>query len=344
MKKILFAILMLGLTVSLSACERKPTAEDQTMVDKFLVHIAAKTVEYKAGKIDLDGKGSLESGGNKASLKGTTKVSFDSTDANNSKSSIKLDLKGDGTIEGKSANLEVKGEVRTVNKKLYVFLEDLGVDSSDATTGMMASMVGGYLKGKWNEIPGAIDASDATTLDTQNVSPEQIKTIASNNSFLKVVNVVGNRTYEVKIDAAKLKKYLSDLGEANKTPATQEDLAGIDQLITSLGEYYLELQIDENSELTHFKTDITVSDPEKSQQLKVKIDASLDGDSTEGSFDLTVDGDEPASIHLEGRADHRMSDREDIEAPADAKVFDLGAIMGGLGAGIPSPEGMEVSP
>lgn len=357
MKKFLAVILLCGLSITLSACSKTSNEDPQTVVNRFLQEIAGKTVDYKAGKIVFTGKGSLDAAGNSAALEGTTDVSFDSTDTNNSKSAIKLDLKGNGTLEGKSAKVGLKGELRTVNKKLYVYLEDLSVDSEDPSTSMMAGLFGGFLKGKWNEIPGAIEDSEANPLDSQNLSADQMKVIATNNPFLTVVKDLGDRTFEVKIDIVKLKAYISEMAKVAQTPVTQEDLDAIDKIFASLGEYSIVLQIDEEYDLEHLKASLMVDDPAQNQKLTVNIDADFDEDSTEGSFDISVSGEEPTKLHLEGRAEHKKSSRESIEAPADAKVFDMNEIMGGLGGGlstgsgaagmtglegVPAPEGVDL--
>jgi len=330
MKKLLSVLLISGMTLGLYGCGSTTNEDPQTVINKFLAHIAERTVTEKSGEIAFKGKGNLEVSGNKVDLNvNNVDVKYDNSDVKNTKSATKLDLDGGGMLEGKAGKVMVKGEVRMIGKKLYGFLEDLSLDTGDAQTTMMANLFGGMLKGKWNEFPDTDVGADASMLEASSMTPDQIREITAKYPFLTLVQDLGNRTYSVKFDVAMLQGYLTEIGKINNSPVKQEDMDSLKLFVDSLVNPYFEISVDDDYGLAGFKMKVNVDDPEKKESVSVNANATLDGDTSTGIFDVNVQSEDgPAKIHLEGSTTFTKG-KQDVQAPPNPTKFDPAALFGG---------------
>jgi hypothetical protein len=344
MKKALSIFIALGLTVTLTACEKAPEGDAQSVINQAWEKLADKSSSYQTGEIEFSGKGNLEVENNKAEISGSGNVQFDSTDESNMKSAIALDLKANGELEGKKGTVDIKGQIKMLDKTLFLFVDNFNVDAGDPQTNMMVNLVGNLYKSQWIALPSdSVETPDAVSLESFN--GKEVAAIAKKHHFFEAKEDLGGGKYEVTINPEKLKAYLTEIGEVNGTPMMAEDLEAIDQLFQTM-QYSLQVQIDDDYDLTWVMGTLSAKDEMEGQQMTVAFEGNIDENSSNGYIDLSMAGTAPGKARVEFEIEHEEKSVS-IEKPENAQNFDPGALFGGamgggMGEGMPEglPEGM----
>src|SRR5690606_9159021 len=153
MKKILSVLMTLGLGLTLAACEKAPEGDPQSIINQAWDKLAEKNASYQSGEVQFSGKGNLEVENNKAEISGSGNMQFDSSDEQNMKTAFTLDIDANGELEGKKGTVELKGQVKMLDKTLYLFVENVNVDTGDTQTNMMVNLIGNLYKSQWIALP-----------------------------------------------------------------------------------------------------------------------------------------------------------------------------------------------
>jgi len=331
MKKIFTLAIVLTLSLSLTACKKAPVGEPQAILNKAWEKLADKNASYQMGEMTVSGKGSIEMEQNKANLTGSGTVEFDSRDEKNMKSAISLDITANGELEGKKANIALKGKMRVLEKKMYLFLENLNIDAGDPQTNMMANLIGNLYKSQWIALPSS-ETTPAEPVSLENFRGKKMAELAKKHYFFEVKEDLGGGKYEVVINVQKLKAYLREVGELNDTPLTAEDLASVDNLFQTI-KYTLQVQIDNEYNLTWVKGNLKAEDPMDDQQMNITFEGNMDSNKSRGSIELTLTGTTPGKAKVEFNVAHKEK-TVSIQTPENAQNFDLGSLLGGgLGGG-----------
>lgn len=338
MKKFLSTLIIGILTISLSACQQTVDEDPQTVIDKAWENLADKNAEYESGTIDAEGKASLEFDNNSGNLEGDLEIKFDSSDPENAKTALKMDISANGDFEGSSGSVDLIAELRTLGKDTYVLLEDLNINSEDPQIDLMANFIGNAYKSQWISVPSDLAGEGADDLfSTDHFKGKQVSEIAKKHNFFEAKEDLGNRKYELSINTEKLKAYLVEVGKITESEIKQSDLEDIDEVLNNL-DYTLIVQIDTDYEIEWIKGSVVASDPLEDQQMTFVFEGTLDDDHAEGTLDLSVTGSTPGKLSVEFSADHN-SRKVTIETPEDAQEFDLGSLLGGgLGGGLDEPD------
>jgi len=338
MKKTLSILLLPLIAFSLTACKQEVSDEDpQTVINKAWEHMADKNVEYEMGTIDFDGKINLAFEGSEGSVEGTAKVSFDTSDAADPKTAIELNMDADGSFEGSAGSVKLLGEIRNLEKKTYLFLEQLSLDTGDPNTDLMGNFVENLFKSQWILLPTELTGlEDEELLNAEDLINKEVAELTKKHNFFEVEKDLGDRKYELKINPDKFKAYLIELSKlSGEEPLTETDLAEIDQVFNEL-DYTFQVQIDKDYNLTWVKGNITAQDPEDSDEMIISFEGNIDDNKTDGKMNLEITGEEQGSMSLEFTAKHDDS-RVSIKVPADAQELDLESLFGFGGAGLAPP-------
>ncbi|MDP2691888.1 MAG: hypothetical protein Q8O95_05830 [bacterium] len=346
MKKSLKLFLVISLSLSvLTACNKNSNEDPQTVINNAWEKLADKQAAYEIGKINFDGRADLDYDGSKANLKGNGELQFDSSDKENPVSALKLDLDGKGSFEGSEGSVELTGEIRTIKNTLYLMLESLNIDTGDAQTNLMANLVGNLYKGQWISIPNPTEEAKKA-FDAENFKGKAVAEVARKNNFFELKKDLGNRKYELQINAEKLKTYLREVSKVNGQELSAEDLMAVDEVLKTLV-YSFQVGIGNDYELTWLKGDFTVNNPETDlsqtgeiQTMNLSFEVDLKDSTSQGTITLNIGGDTPGSFSTTFSATHEKGGVS-IEIPADAQNFDPEALLGGGMPGLmPSTEGM----
>ena len=141
MKKIFSFAFTAVLILNLSACSSAPTEDMETVIQKAWEKIAQQQADRQTSNIEVSGNLNIDAEGNKGQIEGKGMVQSDATDMKNPKFAANMELKGSGDVEGQSGKVDLKGEIRMLNKKMFVNLDNLNIDVGDAGTNMMANMM-----------------------------------------------------------------------------------------------------------------------------------------------------------------------------------------------------------
>lgn len=329
-------LLLLGMfSLTLFGCQQPASHDEdpQAVLDKAWVKLVDKNVEYESGTIAFEGSGSIDMEGNQASMEGDLEVSFDGTDPENSMSAIVADIDAEGNFEGVTGKISLEGELRQMSSNIYLLLKDLDIESDDQQMAAMASLMAGLYKNQWISVPNDGSALDATaTLDI--TKQKEIAEVAKKHNFFEVEEDLGGNKYSIRMNPDKLKAYLTEVAQVSaEAQVLQEDLQAIDELFQT-ADYTLEVMIDSEYEIKWAKGNFVISEPNTSESLTFSFEGTIGDDESEGKIDLQLTGASPGSLKLEFEAEHDFGPVE-IEVPADAQEFDLGAMMGLGGAGVP---------
>jgi len=340
MKKILSVLMTLGLGLTLAACEKAPEGDPQSIINQAWDKLAEKNASYQSGEVQFSGKGNLEVENNKAEISGSGNMQFDSSDEQNMKTAFTLDIDANGELEGKKGTVELKGQVKMLDKTLYLFVENVNVDTGDTQTNMMVNLIGNLYKSQWIALPAdSMNSSEPVSLES--FKGQEVAEIAKKHHFFEVKEDLGGGKYEVVINPEKLKDYLTEVGEVHGTPMTTEDLAAIDQLFQTIT-YSLQVQIDAEYNVTWVKGSLIANDGTENQQMNVAFEGTINKNNSKGYIDLSMTGTTPGKARVEFDIDHEEKSVT-IEKPENAQNFDPGALFGGgMPGGMESgmPEGM----
>lgn len=350
MKKIFSFAFAAVFIFNLSACSSAPTEDMETVIQKAWEKVADQQAERQTSNIEVSGNISIDAEGSKGQIEGKGTVQSDGTDMKNPKFAANMDLKAGGDFEGQSGKVDLKGELRMLNKKMFVNLENLNIDLGDASTNMMANMVGGMYKGKWMELPtDSLATEENTALDVTTLKGKEIAAVAKTHRFIVGKKDLGNGTYEVTIDVEKLKTYLTEVAKVTGTPMDTESLAAIDEVFKTLT-YTLQVRINSEYDLEWVKGTMNAKDEEQKQELIASFEGNIDGNDTDGTAQIEVKGETPAKMNLSFQTKDQGGSVK-IEEPANAEKFDLGSLLGGgmgMGERMPTgtpeglPEGMNM--
>lgn len=342
MKKIVTSAFAAVFIFSLSACSSAPTEDMETVIQKAWEKIAQQQAERQTSNLEVSGNLSIDVEGNKGQIEGKGNVQSDATDVKNPKFAANMELKGSGAVEGQSGKADLKGEIRVLNKKMFVNLENLNIDVGDAGTNMMANMIGGMYKGKWIELPAdTMDTGETSALDVTTLKGKEIAEVAKIHRFIVGKKDLGNGTYEISIDVAKLKTYLTEVAKVTGTPIDQESLAAIDEVFKTLN-YSVQVRISNEYDLEWVKGTMNVKDEVEQQELLVSFEGNIDGNDTDGTAQVEIKGAAPGKLNLSFQT-RDQDDSVKIEEPVGAEKFDLGSLLGG-GMGLGDESMMEGLP
>lgn len=338
MKKIISILAILILGVFLSACKNTPKGDPQSIINSAWEKLALRNSTYKSGEMKFSGKGNIEVDSSSAEASGSGTVIFDSTDEKNMKSAISVDLNGNGDLEGKKGKFALKGQLKLLEKSIFVFLENLNLETDNPQTNMMANLLGNLYKSQWITLPSnTVETPDTVSLDS--FKTEKVAELAKKHHFFEIKEDLGNGRYEVIVNVEKLKEYLKEIGELNQVPLTAEDLAAIDNFFKTIT-YTLQVGIDGDYDLTWAKGTINANDETEGQTLNLSFEGNIDDNQSDGFIDLAMDGTTPGKARVEFEIEHEEKPVT-IDKPADAKDFDLGALLGGGLGGAPEVPSIE---
>jgi hypothetical protein len=339
MKKVYSVMIAAGLTFALTACEKAPEGDAQSIINQAWEKMAEKNSSYETGEMNVSGKGTFEMEENKAEVSGTGKIEFDTRDEKNVKSSFDLDLNANGELEGKKGTIALKGQARMLEKTLYLYLENLNIDAGDPQTNMMANLLGNLYKSQWISVPsGSDESTEAVSLES--FKGKNMAELAKKHHFFEVKEDMGGGKYEVVINIEKLKAYLREMAKLSESDLSEEDLAAVDTIFETI-EYTLQVQINEDYDLTWMKGTIIAKDPMADQAMTVSFEGTMDDNNSEGFIDLALTGTTPGKARVDFDIEHEEKSVT-IEKPEGAQEFDLGSLMGGFGGG--AGTGMETIP
>ena len=322
MKKLLFSLLSLLIVIALNSCSIKTDDNPQAVLDKAWGILADQNAKFDSGKIKFQGKGNIAIDKDKGDISGSGEVSFDSRDPKDTRTALKADIKGSGTFGNQDGNIELKGELRTIKDTLYLLFDNLNIKTGDAQTDMMANLIGNLYKSQWISIPQA----GTESLDPRQFKDKEAVKIAKKNNFFDVKEVIDYRKYDLKINSEKLKKYLKELSQASGTPMSQSDLDSTDDLLAQII-YSLQVEIDDDYELSWISGNIKIDDPVKAQALDFTFQADIEDKQTDGNLSLDLSGDRPVKLALDFTTEHEQKSVS-IEIPEDAQEFNPGALLG----------------
>jgi len=234
---------------------------------------------------------------------------------------------------------------------MFLLLDELEISTADPQVNLMGNLIGNLYKSQWIEFPSSPIDFPTGTLDSKNFKGKEVAEIAKRNNFFEVKETIGKRKYEVVVNIDKLKKYLTEVAEFQKSTIEGKDFEALDEIFKNLN-YTLQVEINNDYEISWIKGNFNIVAPvspitsdlsSKEQTLNLDIEATLRKNKTKGKIDLSVSGDAPGRLILEFDADHKKT-TVDISEPEGAQTFDLGSLLGGglPGGGIPSgiPEGL----
>ncbi len=341
-------------TFTLSACESTPSEDPTTVIKKAWEKLADENQELSAGtaNIRLEADGTLSFGSDTASVDLDLDMQVDSTKLNEPKLAMKADISGEGSFQGQSGKASLSGEVRSIDKVAYFFLENFSLDTGQAEVDLMANFAQNFFKSKWISVKE--DALDTASLNPEEIDPEKMSQILKENQLIKFNEDLGGGKYNVKIDTEALKNFIVALNEeggnmsAEELQALQtfnEDLT--DAAMEEAGvSYEILVSINNDYEFTWIKIDFDVEDPDTNNTVEILVEANISGNNKnrkgDGSFSLTMTGDEPASIKMNFEASADDSSVS-IEIPEGAEEFDPSSFLG-LGGALGAPSGLEGLP
>ncbi|MGE3278467.1 MAG: hypothetical protein AB7J40_01535, partial [Candidatus Altimarinota bacterium] len=323
MKKFLSLIVVLSLGFTLTGCKKAPEGDAQTVINMAWEKMAEKNAGYQSGEITFSGKGNIEAENNRADISGSGNVQFDGTDKKNVKSAIALDLSANGEIEGQKGKIDLKAQVRMLEKTLYLFMENVNIDTGDPQTNVMANLIGNLYKSQWISLPGG--DLETTDVAIENFTGAEIAEVAKKHHFFEVKEDLGNGRYEVVINQEKLKAYLKEVSELNESPMTEEDLEAIDMLFSTIS-YSLKVEIDNDYDLTWVKGDIKATDPTENQQMMASFEGTMDDNTSTGYIDLALSGTTPGKARVEFDIEHEEKTVTN-EKPENAQDLDPAALL-----------------
>lgn len=321
----LFSIILFAFTIS--ACKPKVDENPQAVLDQAWIKLADKNAEYESGEIKFEGKGNLEVGADKGSIEGSGGLLFDTSDPDDSKSAITADLKANGTLEGQSGEISIKGELRTLGENLYINIENFVLKTADPQIDLMGNLIGNLYKSQWIAIPQGINDS----FETEQFKGKEVSEIAKKHNFFNIKKVLGYRNYELEINAEELKEYFKEVALLNGGSISDEELLSIDQLLT-LVTYTLEVSIGDDYELEEVEGKANIKDPTKNQTIDLSFNVTLEENSTDGSIELELTGESPAHVLLDFKTTHEAKSVS-IEVPEEAQIFDPDSLFGFGGGG-----------
>lgn len=331
-------MVVVGLVLSLTACNKAPVGDAQTIINMAWEKLAQKNASYQSGEIDFSGKGNIEFESNRAEISGTGNVQFDSTDKKNMRSAIKIDVDANGELEGQKGNIALEGEIRVLEKTLFLLVNNVNISTGNPQTDTMANLIGNLYKSQWISLPGGDLAP--TDVAIENFTGSEVAEVAKKHHFFEVKEDLGNGRYEIVINVEKLKAYLQEISELNETPMTAEDLEAIDDLFQTLT-YSLQVEIDSDYNLTWVKGTLEANDPAEEQKMTASFEGTMDGNNSKGYIDVALSGTTPGKARVEFDIDHEEKSVT-IEEPENAQVFDPGALLGGGFAGEMDSDGAEI--
>lgn len=325
-------MLGLALVFGLSACSETPNDEDaQTVINNAWEKLSDKNAEHDQGIASFNGDGEIKVGASSIKMDGDIEVTYDSSNQEEVKTAIKMDMSGEGSFEGSSGEGAVKGEMITMGEKAYLLLENLEFSSGNAQTDMMANLIGNLYKGQWIALPttdtGLLEEGDVWK--AENFTGKEVAEIAKKHQIFKLKNEIAPRHYELEIDVPVLKQYLKEVGEVTGNPMTEEELLEVETAINSL-EYSMNVKVDNNYDITWGQGSATIIDPTTADELMVQGEINIDGEDSDGKVMMTVSGEESTSVSMNFNSTLKNS-KVSIEAPADAQDLDLGSLLGGAG-------------
>ena|GEM_PF-6487454 len=328
MKKLSLLSLTMILSLSLFGCGKAVSEDPTVMLNKAWEKQIQKDSDYQKGSVSAEGKLSIDYDHNNVDLNGKGAVQFDMSKPEDRKVGLTLDLKGKGTVAGKSADSSITGEMRAVGKKVYALVNNLSLNTDDPQTNMMANFMTNLYKGQWVSFP--VDIFDPSTIRLP-VNDEkmrrQIVEMAKSNNFFEVKKDLGNRTLEVVVSGEKLKSYLTAVGKIQGTEVTPEYLASIDKTLADT-KYSLQVSISKSYDISAFNLTITSKDTEKNLNLDAKVSWTSDGNTSHWKGDANLGGD--IAGKLSGDFTTTWTNvTGNLEVPKDSKPFDLGNLLGG---------------
>lgn len=335
MKKIFSTLFVITLTFGLSACSEPKVEEDaQTVINNAWLKLADKNASYETGVIDLEGSLDISFENTNVELEGEGSLTFDSSDPEDMKTILDIDMNGDGDIEGQSGSISVNGEFRTLQEKLYVFLKSLSIKTDDPQASFMANLVEGAFKDQWYAIPvpkNELLPEEESIITTRNFKGKEVAEIAKKHNFFDLKEETGYRTYALSINPEKLKTYITEVSKVNDSEVTPEDLDAIDALLQTT-EYTIEVGVNPEYDITMLKAYLMAFDPESNQKVTLEFDGTFEDMESEGEMSIKTEGDTPGSMKLSFETEHNMGGSVSITAPEGAQDFDPAQMMG-MGAG-----------
>lgn len=322
MKKILaFFVLTLSFFV-LTACSADENEDPQTVINRAWEKMADENAGKTSGEIIFSGTVKAAFEKSTANLEGNGSLLYDSKNLANPKTSLKISLKGKADIEGKAGDVDVKGELRSVDKQMYFFLENVVLNTPDPQTNLITNLLSNLYKSQWISFPFSAPAG---SVEPAPISPEEIATIAKANNFLVAEKNLGKRTYEVRIDQEKFQIYLQEVSKLMGSPLTSEALVPLNNLLQQL-DYTAEVSVDGNYDFTWVSLTASTKPQGTEDKLEVKLKLNFDDEETESTFSAIITGSSPGNFDLSLKTDHQDTSVT-IEAPKDAKPFDFGSLL-----------------
>jgi hypothetical protein len=344
MKKMLVVMLMAITTFSLSACTSAPDEDATTVIKKAWEKLVEENEEFETGTIQFDGDAKLTIGENKGNLKINMDLDVDASSLENPKVAAKADLSGDGIFEGQAGEAKLSGEIRSIDKINYFFLENFSLDTGDAQVDLMANFAQNFFKSKWISVKDEL--LDDGSLNPEEIDPEKMLEILKENQMITLKRDMGDRTYEVEIDAGSVKNFIIAVAEETGEDLSASELEGFEEFFTTekMAEvgvsYDLQVSINSDYEFTWAKIMMDFADPDSEDNIKVAAEVNLKGPvsnrKAEGELSLFLSGEENGSFEMNFNAvttDTSVS----IEVPENAEEFDPSSFLGlggGLGGGL----------
>lgn len=329
MKKITSVFLVLFLSFSLSACQKKEIASEdpQTIVNKAWEKQVKKQLESTKGTYAVEGEGKLSMDKSSAEIKGKGEVKFNN-EKDQERFGVSLDMSGKGDLEGKTGNFDLKGELRWLQKKLFARFDKLALKTDDPQFNVMANLISNFYQSQWIEFP--LEKLNPTLFTGPSSDQKNMAALieaAGKNPFFDVVQDRGDRTFEVMVNPEKLITYLNAIREIQGGTEMPEAEA-INKFFQDL-KYQLQIRIDDNYNLTWIKMNGSAADLTTQQKADLSFESTIDDQGTDIQGNLSYSGKQTGSV--EGRLKtSQKSKKASLDAPRDAKPFDLGGLFGGL--------------
>lgn len=343
MKKTVLLAMVAISTVALSACSSTPDEDPEVVLQKAWEKLASQSLEQKSGEAVISAKGSGDFEGTDFSADVSLDINVDASEsAEDPNVSMKVDLNGEGTLEGQSGKVSLAGELRSLGETSYFFLEDVGVDTGNPQNDSMVTFVSTLFKSKWFSIDSAL--LEGSGLTGNEINPEEYLRVFSQNQILTFKEDLGSRTYKVDLDPEAFANFMIESAKLQGEELPEEGIAFLKssmapEVIKAAGvSYDIRVTIDKEYNFSWIKLDFTMDTPDSEDKIDLLVEADMQGEpqngSIEGTLELEVEGSESGSLTMSFSIDSKEKEVL-VEAPENAEPFDPSLFLGGgLGAGL----------